>query len=52
MDAGTWANPLEIESDDYSAPSFEVKSKYPDLIPNDGLMDAGTWANPWQVEEE
>ena len=50
MDAGTWANPMTVQSDRRGAPSYEVGPKYPDLVPNDGLMDAGTWANPNQIK--
>ena len=50
FDAGTWANPMTIKSDNPSAPTYEVGPKYPDLKPNDGIFDSGTWANPNQIK--
>ena len=34
------------------AEQYEIKSKYFDIIPNDGFMDSGSYSNPFLIEGE
>ena len=31
---------------------WEIRPKYPDVNPNDGIMDPGSYFNPYIIEEE
>ena len=35
-----------------SAEEYELGSRWPDVVPGDGVLDAGTSMNPWEVSAD